>query len=244
MLTAEQRTEFGERGLLRLPGAVPGDAVARMRERFWAFLSERGIDPGRTATWPVEPPRHLQALRRGGTFAAMGSERVRAALADLLGAGGWQEPKDWGLPLVTFPRAAAWTVPTTGWHLDSWGPEHDLPAVTVFVFLGAVAERGGGTAVLEASHRLVNGHIAATGTWRSADVRAALAAAHPWLREVWAGGGRANDEAVVGGVRVVLRELTGAAGDVVLMHSRTLHAAAPNTGAEPRMMLVEIVRRA
>ena len=40
-----------------------------------------------------------------------------------------------------------------------------------------------------------------------------------------------------------LRELTGDAGDVVLMHPRTLHAAAPNTATRPRMMLVEIVGR-
>jgi hypothetical protein len=47
----------------------------------------------------------------------------------------------------------------------------------------------------------------------------------------------------IDGDRVAVRELTGDAGDVVLMHPRTLHAPAPNAGAEPRMMLVEIVGR-
>lgn len=244
MLSADQREEFVRRGLVRLPGAVPADAVTAMRERFWAFLSgERGIHRADRSTWPGGTPRRLQALRRAGAFAAMGSEQVRSAVDDLLGPNGWRQPKHWGLPLVTFPRAAAWAVPTTGWHLDSWGPGHELPGVTVFAFLGAVAERGGGTVVLEASHRLVNDHIAATGTWRPADVRTALTAAHPWLHEVFTGARRADDGAVVGGVRIAVRELTGRAGDIVLMHPRTLHAAAPNTNAEPRMMLVEIIGR-
>lgn len=242
MLTETQRDQFDRHGLLRLPGAVPADAVAGMRDRFWEFLAtERGIDPHRPETWPAGAPRRLQALRRSGAFAGMASDGVRAALDDLLGVGGWQSPPQWGLPLVTFPdRDGPWRVPTTGWHLDSFGPDHDLPAVTVFVFLAPVAERGGGTAVLTGSHRLVNRQIAATGTWRTADLRAALAGAHPWLRDLWAG--RPVDADA--GPGVALRELTGDPGDVVLMHPRTLHAAAPNTNARPRMMLVEIVRRA
>jgi ectoine hydroxylase-related dioxygenase (phytanoyl-CoA dioxygenase family) len=134
-------------------------------------------------------------------------------------------------------------VPTSGWHVDSYGPEHDLPGVTVFVFLTAVAARGGGTVVLEASHRLVNHQIATTGIWRPADVKAALAAAHPWLREVWHGRRCPDDEAVLGGVRTAVRELTGEPGDVIVMHPRTLHVSAPNTGESPRMMLVEIIDR-
>jgi ectoine hydroxylase-related dioxygenase (phytanoyl-CoA dioxygenase family) len=115
--------------------------------------------------------------------------------------------------------------------------------VTVFAFLNAVAPRGGGTVVLSGSHRLVNHHIATTGVWRPADVKAALAAAHSWLREVWDGRRRPDDEAVLDGVPAAVRELTGEPGDVVLMHPRTLHTPAPNTAAGPRMMLVEIVQR-
>lgn len=244
MLTPPQRDEFDRRGLVRLPGAVPAGAVTAMRDRFWEFLSgERGIHPDRPETWPAETPRRLQALRRSGAFAGMAADPVRAALTDLLGE--WRQPTVWGLPLITFPATGSrWSVPTTGWHVDSYGPEHDLPGVTVFAFLGPVVASGGGTVVLEASHRLVNRHITTTGTWRPADVRTALAAAHPWLREVWTGGRPAGDEAVLDDVRVAVRELTGDPGDVVLMHPRTMHAAAPNTSDRPRMMLVEIIDRA
>jgi hypothetical protein len=243
MLSSHQRDEFGRRGLLRLPGAIPAAAVATMRERFWAFLAvEHGLLPDRPETWTIERPRHLQALRRSGAFARMAADPVVAALDDLLEPG-WRRPTTWGLPLVTFPSGAAWRVPTTGWHVDSYGPEHDLPGVTVFAFLAPVAAAGGGTVLIDGSHQLVNRHIATTGRWRPADVRAALAAKHPWLREVWHGGRRPGDEADLGGVRVVLRELTGEPGDVILMHPRTLHAAAPNAGPHPRLMLVEIISR-
>jgi hypothetical protein len=227
--------------LRRLPDAIPSDDVAVMRQRFWTFLAERdGVRPDEPWSWTVETPRHLQALRRSGAFAAMAAPAVVAALDDLLGD--WRRPRNWGLPLVTFP-GSGWRVPTTGWHLDSYSPEHDLPGVSVFAFLLPTGPRGGGTVVLEGSHQLVNRHIAATGVWRSGPLRADLAAAHPWLAEVWQGRHEPGASAVLDGVPVTVRELTGDPGDVVLMHPRTLHAAAPNAAATPRMMLVEIINR-
>jgi hypothetical protein len=244
MVSPAERAEFDRHGLLRLPAAVPAPAAGAMRDRMWAFLSaEQGIAPDRPETWPAGPARRLQALRKAGAFQPMASEPVLAALDGLLGAGAWQAPTAWGLPLVTFPSAGPWRVPAAGWHVDSYGPEHDLPGVTVFVFLAPVTAAGGGTVLLAGSHRLVNRHIATTGTWRPADVRAALAGAHPWLADVWAGKRDIDDESELDGVPIAVRELTGEAGDVVLMHPRTLHAPAPNTGESPRMMLVEIVNR-
>jgi Phytanoyl-CoA dioxygenase (PhyH) len=239
VLLPRERDEFERTGLLRLSQAVPAADVAVMRDRFWDFLGARfGMAPDRPETWRTGTPRHLQALRRSGAFAAMATPAVRAALDDLLGPGGWEPPKAWGLPLVTFP-GVQWAVPSSGWHVDSYGPEHDLPGVTVFVFLAEVARRGGGTAVLAGSHRLVNRHIASTGSWRPAEIKAALYAAHPWLASP-----DADRPLVAGDVTVRLEELTGAPGDVMLMHSRTLHAAAPNAAPAPRMLLVEIVNRA
>ena len=82
MLTPQQREQFEHRGLVRLPAAVGGEAVAAMRNRFWAYLSERGIDRDDTGTWPSETPRRLQALRRAGTFAGMGGDPAADAGRD------------------------------------------------------------------------------------------------------------------------------------------------------------------
>ncbi|GAA0902088.1 phytanoyl-CoA dioxygenase family protein [Virgisporangium aurantiacum] len=251
MLSAGQRETFHRSGLLTVESAVPPAAISAMRDRFWEFLArEHSIDQDRVDTWVVERPRGLQALRRSGAFNLMASRQVCDALDDLLGVAGWQPPSTWGLPLVTFPvPGARWTVPSTGWHVDSYGPEHDLPGVTVFVFLTTVAERGGGTVVLSGSHRLFNRHIASTGTWRPAVVKAALASRHPWLRTVWSEDRQVAPTTIgsgtmLDGAHVQVQELTGHAGDVVLMHPRTLHTSAPNGLPTPRMMLVEIVHRA
>jgi hypothetical protein len=85
---------------------------------------------------------------------------------------------------------------------------------------------------------------------RPADVKASLAARHPWLRELWTTGD-ASDRVprflgrgkVIDGVPVRMAELTGAPGDVVLMDSQVLHAATINCRTEPRMMLLTIIGR-
>jgi hypothetical protein len=252
MLSPGDLAEFERSGLLRLPAAIPDAEVTTMRDRFWEFLSaEHGIAPDRPDTWTIERPRRLQVLRRSGAFNPMATGTVRDALDDLLGAAGWIPPKTWGLPLVTFPAPdAAWNVPSSGWHVDSYGPDHELPGVTVFAFLEPVAPRGGGTAVLPESHRLFNRHIATTGTWRPAEVKAALSSRHPWLRDLWGAGAESgrvarylDEGASVDGAHLRVQELTGSPGDVVLMHPRTLHASAPNSLTTPRMMLVEIINR-
>jgi hypothetical protein len=252
MLSQDEREEFERSGLLRLPAAIPQADTATMHERFWEFLStEHGIVRERPGTWTPGSPRHLQALKRSGVFNLMATGGVRDAIDDLLGAAAWTPPKTWGLPLVTFPAPGAdWDVPPIGWHVDSHGPEHELPGVTVFAFLAPVAPRGGGTVVLPGSHRLFNSHIATTGTWRPAEVKAALGERHPWLRDLWASApqpGRVarylKEGATIADAHLRVRELTGTPGDVVLMHPRTLHAPAPNSLATPRTMLVEIINR-
>jgi hypothetical protein len=252
MLSPNERDEFERSGLLRLPAAIPQAEVASMQDRFWEFLSTKhGIARERPDTWRIESPRHLQALKRSGAFNPMATGEVRDALDDLLGAAQWNQPKAWGLPLVTFSApGAGWDVPSSGWHVDSFGPDHELPGVTVFAFLGSVAARGGGTVVLPESHRLFNRHIATTGTWRPAEVKAALGSQHAWLRDLWGTGSESgrvtrymDEGATIADAHLRVRELTGSPGDVILMHPRTLHAPAPNSLATPRMMLVEIIGR-
>ena len=241
-----------------MPVRVPASPPTRVNpdrptaEESWDALSAgHGIVRDRPDTWTVESPKHLQALRRSGAFDAMATGTVRQALDDLLGRGEWSPPKSWGLPLVTFSAPdAAWNVPSSGRHVDSYGPDHELPGVTVFAFLTPVAARGGGTVVLPGSHRLFNRHIATTGTWRPAEVKAALGSESPWLRDLWGTGAESDRVAryvdhgmTIDGTDFRVGELTGSPGDVILMHPRTLHTPAPNSLGTPRMMLVEIINR-
>lgn len=110
-----------------------------------------------------------------------------------------------------------------------------------------VRPRGGGTLVLTGSHRLVAPYLSLGETFRLDRVRTLLAA-HPWLRGLWKpgdGGDRIqrymNDGTIIDGVPLRVVELTGEPGEVILMHSDTFHAAAPNRLTEPRTMLTEMV---
>jgi hypothetical protein len=252
MLTDAQRQQFDRIGLLRLPGAIPTIDATGMCARLWEFLaSEHGIVQGRPQTWPCGTVRRLQAATRSGAFNPMASAVVCAALDDILGTDArlpghapW-----WGGPLVTFRSATCWTVPSVSWHLDGPGNE---PGVTVFAYLAPVQAQNGGTLVVEGSHRLVDRYLQATGTLGSAKIKAGLAKLHPWLRDLWTDKPDPDPNrfarylqhgVTVGGQHLIVRELTGETGDVVLMNARCLHAPAPNALTKPRMMLVEHVGR-
>ncbi|MBC8102068.1 MAG: hypothetical protein H7Z41_05720, partial [Cytophagales bacterium] len=44
-LTQEQKQEFYERGILKLPGIVPQEMVLQARRAINAFIGQNGIDP-------------------------------------------------------------------------------------------------------------------------------------------------------------------------------------------------------
>ena len=247
MLTDDQRDEFQDRGLLRLPAAVHADDAERMRDRLWQHLQQHhGARPGRPDTWPAGAVAHFQSLARNGAFDALASPLVRVAIDALLGPGTWQEPEQWGRPLVTFPGDARWRLPSRGWHRDSSDRPGD-PALVVFGCLAPVEPRGGGTLAVTGSHRLAAPE-GPYGGLRSAQVCARLAVDHPWFRDLLTPGAEPErTERLLGSRYVVDRsplliaELTGRTGDVVVMHPRLLHAVAPNALCMPRLMLLQFV---
>lgn len=138
-----------------------------------------------------------------------------------------------------------WEIPASGWHLDS-PPAPRLPAVRMFAYLSEVPARGGGTLVVEGSHRLAAAYPGA----HSRTVRDQLSQQDPWLREIWHPASHEDritalmdHGAETGGVRLRVAELTGAPGDVVLWHPALFHTAAPNTARHPRLMLTHTALR-
>jgi hypothetical protein len=249
VLTADQHDEFGATGMLRLAGAFSGAAAEAICGRLWKFLaSQHAIHRGEPSTWTVEYPTRFQPVTHSGAFRAVGGGPLCAALDALLGAGQWARPRWWGRPLVTFPQGGPWELPARAWHFDcmplSAGRRRP---VQFFAFLNQVRPRGGGTLVLAGSHRLVAHYLGLGEAFRLDPVRTSLAA-HPWLRGLWKPGDDGdriqrymNDGTVIDGVPLRVVELTGEPGDVILMHSDTFHAAAPNRLTEPRMMLTEMI---
>jgi hypothetical protein len=250
-LTPEQLEEFDRRGVLRLCDFYPKADIDLMADRLWADLEKRyGIRRGRPESWTVVTPVKFQALKHSGAFDALGSPKL-AALADaLLGAGGWDRPEHWGGALVTFPTPTP-SLPRPPWHLDIGGVERlsPLPILRVFTFLESTAADGGGTLYVAGSHRLaMEVERAHGGPVRSAQVRDRLRAEHPWFASLIATStvdlrALIGIEARAGAHAVRLEEMTGAPGDLIIMHPAILHGTAHNGLDRPRIMLTEWIWR-
>ena len=250
ILNAEQRAEFDARGVLRLPGFNDPAAIAPMADVLWADLGERlGLMRGRPDTWTIVRPAQFQALTHGATFDALGSPKVRALADDLLGAGAWETPRRWGQPLVTFPSATS-DIPGPVWHFDLPGNDYrvGLPGLRLFTFLEPVAPGGGGTLVVAGAHRLALDIARVGGPIPSAVMRKKLKASHPWFARMVeapmdAVPGYIGVPAAVGGVEVVVEQMSGAPGDLVVMHPLMLHGVSHNASDRPRMMAVSTIWR-
>jgi hypothetical protein len=244
VLTTNQHDEFRATGLLRLGGTFPPAAAESMCDRLWEFLTgQYAIHRGERSTWTVEQPARFQPVTHSGAFRAVGSDALCAALDALLGPGQWARPRWWARPLVTFPQDGPWELPIRAWHFDCMPVSGGQRPVQFFAFLNQVRPHGGGTLVLTGAHRLVAPYLGLGEEFRLDRIRRSLAS-HPWLRGLWKPGDGAdrlqrymNDGTVIDGVPLRVVELTGEPGDVILMHSDSFHAVAPNRLTEPRMML-------
>ncbi|WP_309645709.1 phytanoyl-CoA dioxygenase family protein [Phenylobacterium sp.] len=249
-LSPEQIEVFANEGVVTVRQAVTASDIAAMRNRLWADL-ERRYDLKRSdpATWAVHRVFSFQPLIKTGAFAALANPIVRDAIDQVLGDRPWEEPRHWGQPLVTFPSPPPWNLPHSEWHLDIQASASDPAVARVFTFLQPLAPRGGGTAYVAGSHQLVRALAAAEppgAKLSSSQVRARLVA-HTWFAALWTNGAPEDrqrfmsDTAIVEGVEVQVREMTGEPGDIVVMHPLMLHAFTPNVSSRPRMMLTQTI---
>ena len=256
MLTVKQRKEFDERGFTRISASFSQvDAIA-MENRVWAALGEQfGVDRADPTTWSVTQAVGLGQLKTEPLFSAIGSPATVEAIDELLGAGRWRRPRDWGQFLVFFPGAdSEWTVPSTIWHTD-FGfltPPARMSGLLVFSFLSDVPPRSGGTIVVTGSHLLIRRFVETQPPevlGKMKRVRKAFLVSDPWFMALTSNDDDADrvehftgTDHMISGVPVRVAELTGKAGDVIIAHPWLLHASAPNCGSGPRMMCVQRVR--
>jgi hypothetical protein len=227
-----------------------------MESRVWRWLERKyGARREDPASWGAAAVHGLQGMKREAVFDAIGGATLSAALDALIGAGRWQQPRDWGQFLVNFPSGGRWTVPSRVWHtdFDFRGPADPPRGALVFSFLSDVPAGAGGTLAVAGSPRLIARFVAeraSAGREKMKVTRTAFMASDPWLRELTSTEPAADraerlmQPSLVAGVPVRVVELTGDAGDVVIGHPWLLHAGAPNCGAAPRLMRVQRVRLA
>ena len=238
---------FRIHGWMRV-AAFNAKEAERMRDAIWQALAAVGIHRDRQDTWTVERPAHLQRLKNDAVFRKVGSDALRKVIDAIFEGRRYDLPKNWGAFFVAFPSAHEWNVPCQGWHIDANYTSSLWPTcgVKTFALLGDVVPRGGGTQILNGSHRLVHrwfqAHPPPAGA-KSSDMRQLLQS-HPYIGDLHRAGEpekrvarfihRAEE---VDGIPLQVIEMTGAAGDVFVLHPLVLHVAAPNKATEPRFLL-------
>ncbi|HEU4650365.1 MAG TPA: phytanoyl-CoA dioxygenase family protein [Croceibacterium sp.] len=238
---------FHEHGWMRVRGGISQATAAAMREAVWHLLAESGVKRNRLETWTAERPSHMQRLKRHAAFAWSPSDGLSEVIARLLGRS-YDPPEHWGAPFIAFPRDERWSIPAKGWHIDAnyRSPLEPPRGVKTLALFGDVAPRAGATLVVAGSHRLVAKWFAEAPPppeARSAELRRSLLA-HPYIGDLHRPGDASariarflRREEHEDGLTLYVAELIGRAGDVFVMHPLVMHAAAPNSGAEPRFMV-------
>ncbi len=193
-------------------------------------------------------------LPKSVTFEQVGNAAVCGAIDDLLGRGNWGRPERWGSLLVTFPESRdRWEVPCLNWHLDF--PASRSPSgpagVRIFTCLAKLPAGAGGTVFVAGSHKLVRNLARESENLRSADARMRLIGAYPWVKALCSRDEKADRVqrfmragTTIDKVQVRVVEMTGEAGDVILVHPMMLHAPAMNCSTVPRMVLSATAFRA
>lgn len=244
MLTDPQMAELEARGHLRVAGFVGDNAVDAMQAAVWAFLRTRGVDPERRDEWPTGIDK-LQPLRKARAFDPFLSPGLDDLCDQLIGNGRWTDLGGSPQALLSLPEPGPWTIPHKMWHFDlpARGPTATWGAIRFLGFVDRVDPHGGGTLVVEGSHRLVRRMVEEapdTNAGRGADARKALVRDHDWFASL----SRVDTEqatllegTTIDGVDVRVTELTGRAGDLVLMHPWLMHNIAMNCSNRPRMMM-------
>jgi phytanoyl-CoA dioxygenase PhyH len=243
---------FDQTGYVRVPEAFdPADAAA-MVDQIWAVFDRKfGIRADDPSTWQrAFRKAPLEEVGHSPVFWSVFSDRLVDEIDTLLGPASWMLPDRLGDFLITFPNATEWSLPHDGWHSDD-GP---MGGLITFVFLSDVGESGGGTLVVDGSHRLPRAHEsppAPDGATRKWKHQLAMEQECEWLRALRTPGDPVarrrmfmDEGAEIDGVELRVVELTGRAGDAVLMHPLLLHAIAPNAAAVPRFMRTPRIPRA
>jgi hypothetical protein len=231
--------------------AFPGEVALQMRANMWReLLDDYGIAQDDRQTWH-QPRRSLRRAKWDPLQRSMATDRLVGAIDALLPPASWRLPTNWGVVLVTFPNRArdGWSVPSVGWHYDFGAHDNatSISGLQVFTFFSTVEPRGGGTLIVEGSHRLLRSFVSSLppDEQRSEHqvLRRRFLCHDPWLRALTGPAElpphrirRFMEQSGDGDVPLRVVELTGEPGDVVLCHPLMLHASAQNAADVPRFM--------
>jgi hypothetical protein len=212
VLSAEQVESFVANGYVRLPGCFTAEDARPWLDEAWVRL---GYDPGDPGTW-AEQRVHMPSLRRVDV-AAFAPDVWGAACQLLGGEERIVTPYTWGNGFIANLGLGAdrpWQAPSPdapGWHKDGDFFRHFLDSpeqgLLTIVLWSDIEERGGGTFIAPDS-------VGPVARLLAARPEGILPDDFPY-------------DDLIGQCERFL-EITGALGDVVLMHPYMLHAVSQN----------------
>ncbi|MBA3686912.1 MAG: hypothetical protein H0W72_16965 [Planctomycetes bacterium] len=183
-------------GHVKVPQAFPAEAALAAQDFLWGKLVERGVDRTDPTTWR-KPMEFIAENYNTPPFDACATRRLSAACVDLLGDGRWFAEQDtgwWGWWPINFSVGAdkPWDVPCDEWHFDSQDHatfvDSNDQGLLVICLLSEIKPRGGGTLVVDGSHRVVSRFFRDHPGIKQLDGIPKLNGTHPFLRALTCAG--------------------------------------------------------
>jgi hypothetical protein len=255
-LTQRQREQFDLAGVLHLPQLFSPKLLERAQAAVRRKLATCGLwsdgawhlDAIPRPVWPDngwKSPSKTLADRRSDVAALLEDVGLQGGVNSLLDGRPFERSAVSPHLLFTLPNAERWFLPSL-WHIDAPRlASGAFPGVQTFILLEDVVGRGGGTAIMAGSHKLLNDGR----TIRPKHLAGLLIQQHAFFcplfgkQTLYFEPGTALPRAQCAGVEIQVMELTGQAGDVWFMDLRVLHATAPNASDRPRIMVTSRYHR-
>jgi hypothetical protein len=220
VLTPDQIESFIELGYCTFPAAFSADQAAAACRCVWRRMEEKAqIREDDPSTWPAsyDIEEHLTTPEVLACF----TDRLVAAVEQLLGPGRWCGRRKWGLWPVNFSLGAnrPYDYPVSSWHIDGNWFKHTLDCprqgVLLIGLFTDIQPRWGGTILAGGSHKRT----------------ARVLARHPE--------GIAHRDLFTEVLSEPIgnfHEVTGVTGDVVLAHPFLFHSKGWKHGGPPRII--------
>jgi hypothetical protein len=222
-LSEEDCSRFCEDGYLYLPNAFSSSTAMECRQLLWDSLEkEQGIRREDPLTWKKKTslPK-IFTKEDGKPWDEVYSSGIYELLNDICGKEAYYPNTNCGWWMVTFPGFSEQPWESDGrWHVDGHWYRHypfssEIGAILVMFFSDVSAEMGG-TAVAVGSHKCITRALVHAGT---------RGLSHSELSFVVS--------SCMSQTSYPMVELTGRAGDIVVMHPFLIHARSKNLGSSP-----------
>ena len=255
-LTEQDLEQLRIQGYIKVRAFSAEDA-AEMEATIWRRLEKENVLRDDPSTWGMYPGGVSRSVRNSPIFRKSMTPEFAGVVDQLLGPGRWHPPKDRGTLLCTYPEdRETWDVTSRIWHWhgDPLRNLDRLRDIFIFTFLTRVESEGGGTVLVEGSHRVVRKFYSELGPEqleiKVKALKRKLYASHPWLQDLTSGGDsedrrrRFMEESTdVFGYPLRVVELTGEPGEAYITNMSTMHARSFNVLDRPRFMTAKNINQ-